>query len=75
MKPISAAAPVPRLPFHDMLVAVTFAPDCDQFALQPWVTFCVPGKVNFSVQEDMASPRLVIFTLPPKPPPPQLFAV
>lgn len=76
LKPMSMDALVPRLPFHDMLAAVTFAPDCVQFALQPCATRWLPGNANFSVQPPVtASPRLVIFTEAPNPPPPQLFAV
>ena len=72
---MSTDAPVPRLPFHDAFAAVTSAPDCVQVALHPCVTRWLPGNVNFSVQPDTASPRLVIFTAAPNPPPPQLFAV
>src|SRR5690348_12144761 len=70
LKPIDVDAPVPRLPFHDMLVAVTLAADCDQFADQPWVTCWPFGNAKRSVQADSASPRFLTVTLAVKPPEP-----
>ncbi len=68
-KPTVTDAPGARPPFQSMLFAVTAAPDCDQVALQPWLTFWSPGKANPSVQPfSAADPLLVIVTCAVKPP-------
>ncbi len=51
-----------------MLVALTFAPLCDQVADQPWPTCWLPGKVNRSVQPlTVAEPVLVMVMFAVKP--------
>jgi hypothetical protein len=69
LKPMVAEALVPSAPFQVMLATVTFRPDCDQVPLQPLVTaWPLAGKVKARFQLVMAAPRLVMMTLPVKPP-------
>lgn len=68
LNPMVVEAPVPRLPFHDSLVAVTSLPVWLHFADQPWVTrWELFGKENLSVQPVSASPRFLTVTLAVKP--------
>jgi len=69
LKPMLVLAPVPSAPFQFMLVAVTCCPEAVQLALQPcWMPWPAAGKSNPSVQLVIAEPRLVMVTLPVKPP-------
>ncbi len=75
LNPMVHEAPVAWLPLYERLFAVTFAPDCDQSAVQPWDTCWLPGKVKVSVQLVRGSPRFLIVTFPPNPlPPSQAFS-
>ena len=69
LKPTVVDAPVPRVPFHDRLVALTLAPDAAQVADQPGgVNVCPAGKANRSVQLVSGSPVFLTTTLAVKPP-------
>ena len=68
LKPMSAVAPVARLPFHGMFRAVTLAPDWLHSADHPWVICWPAGKVKVSVQPFSGSPRFLMVMLAVKPP-------
>jgi len=69
LKPMVVLAPVARAPFQLMLVAVTCCPETVQLALQPCWTPCpAAGKSNARVQLETGALRLVMTTLPVKPP-------
>src|SRR5690606_6384131 len=69
LKPMEVLAPVPRLPFHGMLWAVTRVPDWLQVALQPcsrrWL---VVGKSKVSVHSFSGSPRFSMVIAAVNPP-------
>ena len=49
-------------------MTVTLAPDWVRLPFQSWVTVWPLAKLHLSVQLVSGSPRLVMFTLAPKPP-------
>ena len=69
LKPMPVSvAPVAMLPLYDMLVTRTAEPDWLTVPFHSWVTIWPLANVQPSVQLDIGSPRLVMFTFAPKPP-------
>src|ERR1700754_5069154 len=60
--------PVGRLPFQATGRAVSWVPDCDHVALQPWVSRASPRMVPFNTQPVTAPPLLVTVSSAVNPP-------